>query len=714
MFDGYTGFEPNDSFDQSTAIGAGSFSVESVGKDYYSVQGAPGLMTFSMTPETGSDVNMILYNSQKQIIASNFSAGVETIHYRASTSETYFLEIFPTASTASRYTLDVALPQKSWAVPLDFGPVRDASVALYDIDADGKDEIFIGTSKALDSELNELRPAGLIVLEDDGTVKWTVSFPAIDKADPQTGKIYQTTSVSSAPAFSDINGDGSIDILVGVGADVFGEAGPNVVGQPGDKGGVYALNADGTFIWSHLSQDIIGGVSNTGDGRPDGVFGSPVVFDIDRDGQREVIVYGWDQSTVILDARTGALERNIHLADTIWSTPRIADLNGDNIFEILVSADITENSDAGVRTGGIFHVLSADGQQRTPGFDQPVGNPNYLELRGKFEEQALWSSPVTADLDGDGLLEIVYGTGNYFADARGSYIKVWEHDGTLKYQLPTVGKTFATPLIADIDGNGDMEIVAATLDGYVHAWDHLGRELFASRPTTIGNTQGNPIFSAPLAVDLTGDGKLEIIFSQGAQTVFLDHVGRQLSAPESREYVFESFKGSPAVRDIDGDGQLEIISGGTTATKDQAVVYRWDAPGEQDGPVADARYQFHQSQSNIEAFVKRFYQTVLERDAEPAGRNDWVDRLSAGVEAGADVARGFIFSAEFTNRQLGNQDFVAVLYRAFFNRDPDQAGMADWLQRLESGTDRSDILDGFIYSQEFKNLATAYSILPAK
>ncbi|WP_417539523.1 DUF4214 domain-containing protein [Marinobacter sp.] len=714
MFDEYLSFEPNGSFELSAAIGAGTYSIDSVGRDFYSVQGAPGLMTFSMTPEPGLDVNMILYNSQKQVVGGNFASGNETIQYRSSSSETYYLEIFPTATSASRYELDVALPEKTWATTLDFGPIRDVSVALYDIDADGKDEIFIGTSKSLDGNLNEVRPAGLIVLEDDGTIKWSVSFPAIAGPDPQTGKTYQTTSVSTAPAFSDINGDGSIDILVGVGADVYGEAGGNVVGQPGDKGGVYALNADGSIIWFHQSLDTIGGTSNTGDGRPDGVYGSPVVFDIDRDGQREVIVNGWDQSTTILDARTGAVERNIHLADTIWSTPRIADLNGDNIFEILVSADITTNADAGVSTGGIFHVLSADGSQRTPGFDQPVGNPNYTELRGKYEEQVLWSSPVTGDIDGDGLLEIAYGTGNYFADARGSYIKVWEHDGALKYQLATRGKTFATPLIVDLDGNGDMEIIAATLDGYVHAWDHLGRELFVSRPTTIGGAQGNPIFGAPLAIDLNGDDALEIIFSQGAQTVILDHSGKQLTASESREYVFESFKGSPAVRDIDGDSQLEIISGGTTAAKDQAVVYRWDAPGEQAGEVADARYQFHQSQSNIEAFVKRFYQTVLERDAEPAGRNDWVDRLASGVEAGADVARGFVFSTEFTNRQLDDQNFVSVLYRAFFNRDPDQAGMNDWLQRLGAGTDRGSILDGFIYSQEFKNLATAYSILPAK
>ena len=715
FFDDYQSFEPNNNAAQAALLTDGTYHIESQGHDWYRFETNPGQMSFIMTPDSGLDVNMVLYNSKMQIVASNFAPGVEKIDYVASATDFYYLNLFPTASSSASYSLTLDLPVKSWSKTLDFGPVRDVSVALYDIDGDGKDEIFIGTSKALDAQLNEIRPAGFIVLEDDGSVKWSVSFPAIEGPDPQTGKVYRTSSVSTAPAFADLNGDGRIDILVGVGGDTYGEAGPDVVGQPGDKGGLYALDADGKILWFHQSLDVIGGNINTGEGRPDGIYGAPVVFDLDGDGKKEVIVNGWDQSTTILDAKTGVVKQSIHLADTIWSTPRVVDLNGDGRFEILVSADITRNDDARVQTGGIFHVLSADGQQNVPGFDSPVGNPSYKELRGKYEEQALWSSPVTADLDGDGHLEIIYGTGNFFHDSRGSYIRGWEHDGSLKFHLPTNGRTLATPLIADLDGDGDLEIVAATLDGYVHGWDHTGKQIFSTQTVTFGNARGNPIFSAPVAVDLDGDRKLEILFSQGSQVVILDHAGKQISAANSREYIFESFKGSPAVKDIDGDGLLEIISGGTTASKDQAVVYRWAAPGQhlQDDFV-NARYQFHQSQTNIENFVSRFYSTVLGREADPHGRNDWVDRLATGVEAGADVARGFIFSQEFTARQLNDSDYVGVLYRAFFNRDPDEAGFADWMRRLSSGESRAAVLDGFIYSQEFRNLALGYSILPSK
>jgi len=567
----------------------------------------------------------------------------------------------------------------------------------------------------LDSSLREVRPAGFICLEDDGTVKWSRTFPAITTNDPYTGQRYNTTSVSTAPAFADVDGDGTINIVVGVGADVTPETSFSVIGQPGDKGGVYALNPDGSLLWYYQTRDLNHFGGATGDGRPDGVFGSPVVFDIDGDGISEVIIHGVDQGVTFLDGRTGVEKRHVHLAGAILATPRIADINGDNRFEVLTSAEIDENTDARTQTGGIFHVIAADGSQNMPGFDQPIGNPSYTMLRGKFEEQRLWSSPITGDIDGDGMLEIAYGTGNNLPDPLGSYIRVWNHDGTLKFRLNTNGRTFATPLFVDLDGDGSQEIVAVTLKGYVHAWDRHGNTLFSVTPATCGGGVGAPIFSSPIAVDLNADGKQELIFGKGDQTIILRHDGQQFTDQGLCQLTHNYFQGSPAARDIDGDGKIDIVSGGTTSSKDQAVVYRRANPfGTSSANFITARYQFHQSQFNIESFVGRFYQTVLNRTAEPRGLNDWTDRLSTGVNAGADVARGFIFSQEFTNRQLNNADFLTVLYRAFFNREPDTGGYNYWMDKMASGTGREQVLDGFIYSQEFKNLCLTYSIRPAR
>ncbi len=590
----------------------------------------------------------------------------------------------------------------NWEKVLDFGPIRDVSIALYDIDNDGKDEIFIGTSKTLDSNMNETRPAGLICLEDDGSVKWTQTFPGM--YDKQTGKTYNTTSVSTTPFFTNINGGKDMEILVGVGADTIGEY-PGSMGQPGDKGGVYALDSNGKILWYHQSQDSLGGEGQDTDGRPNGVYGTPIAYDIDKDGRREVVINGWDQYVTVLDAESGAIKLMSKMHDSVWSTPKIADINNDKIVEMLISADITENPIQGTQTGGIFHVISPDGSQNTAGFNTPVGLGYVPELKGKYETQALWSSPQVGDIDNDGFLEIIYGTSNYFKDGRGEYIRVWNHDGTEKFLLPTVGRTFASPLIADIDNDGKLDIVAGTLEGYMYAWDGNGNQIFVYHQSI------NPVFNAPIAVDINNDGKLEIAYIDGAQITILNSHGNRVNDDLSMIVYF--YKGSPAIKDIDNDGTLDLISGSNTFSLDQAVVRKWNLAGSK----TDARvggYQYIGSNTDVNNFIKRFYKEILVRDAEAAGLNYWTDELVTGIAAGSDIARSFIFSKEFIDRNLSDADYVAILYSAFFDRVPDSAGFDEWMRQLNSGVSRYDISNGFLYSNEFEVLCRSYGIIPVK
>jgi hypothetical protein len=215
-------FEPNDTMAQAQTLSEGIYNISGVGHDWYRIASGPGTITIDMLPAIGTDVNMVLYNAQGQAIAANIShsgTGREIITYQSTTNTDYFADIFPNAGTASSYTLSVDVPNKTWATTLPFGPIRDASVALYDIDGDGRDEIFVGTSKAIDAAGNEVRPAGFVCLDDDGSVRWSSTFPGMSTPDPITGKTYNTTSVSGAPLFTDVDGDGQIDIVVSVGGD---------------------------------------------------------------------------------------------------------------------------------------------------------------------------------------------------------------------------------------------------------------------------------------------------------------------------------------------------------------------------------------------------------------------------------------------------------------------------------------------------------------
>ena len=127
---------------------------------------------------------------------------------------------------------------------------------------------------------------------------------------------------------------------------------------------------------------------------------------------------------------------------------------------------------------------------------------------------------------------------------------------------------------------------------------------------------------------------------------------------------------------------------------------------------SDSVIQAESSGDLVRDFVNRFYEVVLNRPAETAGLDYWTNSLKNGTKAGADVAWGFIFSQEFMNQQLDNASFLNVLYSAFFNRQADSGGHAYWLVKLSNSESRQNVLNGFIYSQEFYNLCQAYSITP--
>src|SRR5690606_35766124 len=87
-------------------------------------------------------------------------------------------------------------------------------------------------------------------------------------------------------------------------------------------------------------------------------------------------------------------------------------------------------------------------------------------------------------LDGDGVMEVAV------ADA-GGHVWMWAADGTLRWRLsvdPAFSQQSATdevnrlkpgflasPAAGDLDGDGDLELVAAALDRHVYAWHSDGR-----------------------------------------------------------------------------------------------------------------------------------------------------------------------------------------------------------------------------------------------
>lgn len=122
-------------------------------------------------------------------------------------------------------------------------------------------------------------------------------------------------------------------------------------------------------------------------------------------------------------------------------------------------------------------------------------------------------------------------------------------------------------------------------------------------------------------------------------------------------------------------------------------------------------YELHISSSkSISEFVERFYVEILNRESDTEGLSSWINQLLEGTRAATDIAKGFINSAEFRGRGLNDEEYVTVLYKAFFNRAPDTFGLTGWLNQLASGASRDKVLDGFLGSLEFSNLAKEYGV----
>lgn len=114
--------------------------------------------------------------------------------------------------------------------------------------------------------------------------------------------------------------------------------------------------------------------------------------------------------------------------------------------------------------------------------------------------------------------------------------------------------------------------------------------------------------------------------------------------------------------------------------------------------------------TDVQAFVIRFYQLCLGRNPDIDGLNNWATSLNSGEITGETLAESFIFSQEFQNQNTSDDEFLTILYQAFFNREPDTGGYDLWMNQLSSGTSRSDVLEGFTSSQEFIALCQQYGI----
>lgn len=341
----------------------------------------------------------------------------------------------------------------------------------------------------------------------------------------------------SSPRLVDLNEDGVLDVVMGAGREEFIRC----------DTAVFALNGkDGSVLW------IVGA--------RDQIFGSASLMDITRDGIPDIFIGGRSAELMAINGRSGEIiweffpaGDSLKAADSGWynfyNPQFVPDQNGDGIREMLVS------------NGGDVLVPAYD-PNRKPGnllVIDPV-NGNLLAKAWMPDNREIYMSVVTEDLDGDGTMEIVFGTGG---ETIGGNLYVAGLDEVLKEDLsgarmiasgPDKG-FIAPPVIAEISGDDVKDIIVNSVDGRMMAFD--GKTLETLWGGQIPNTE---VYSSLGVGDVTLDGVPDFfgMFAIGVwpnlestRPLLIDGAQGQLLLIDSLGFYQIS---SPIVADFNADG----------------------------------------------------------------------------------------------------------------------------------------------------------------
>ena len=136
------------------------------------------------------------------------------------------------------------------------------------------------------------------------------------------------------------------------------------------------------------------------------------------------------------------------------------------------------------------------------------------------------------------------------------------------------------------------------------------------------------------------------------------------------------------------------------------IVNPSDTENEQLGTAVQAIYV---NEEKAKEFIGRCYRCILGREASQTELEGWIGQMLNGTKTADQIARGFLFSGEFKDKNVGNEELVKILYRVYLNREADAEGLATWMQKLDEGTSLQALLDTFSKTNELRSVVAEMS-----
>ncbi len=274
---------------------------------------------------------------------------------------------------------------------------------------------------------------------------------------------------------------------------------------------------------------------------------SPTLGDVNNDSVQDIVTNSGKEVHIWSSNGSDIIGWPQLTSNSIGASLALGDIDGDGFLEVVGA---TPNEIYVWENNGSLFDGNEDG---TADWPKPAGSSSNIGT----------STPVLADLDEDGFLEVIIGGSGE------SKVYVFSRDGTIFSGWPkeTAGMIITTAAVGDLDkAYPGKEIIVTSFDKKVYAWHADGTNV----PGWPQEVTYSLVRSSPTLGDLNNDGKLEVVLAAGAVVYVWAEDGTVMWKKQLDTFTTSSV----ALGDLDDDGNLEVVipSGDN--------LYIWSSKGE--------------------------------------------------------------------------------------------------------------------------------------